>query len=47
MKQFKFKDGFKCVASTKEEAIKKHKVVATNNVHDRIERDTKKSNGDY
>lgn len=28
MKQFTFKDGFKCVASTKEEAIKKHKAEA-------------------
>ena len=28
MKQYTFKDGFKCVASTKEEAIKKHKVVS-------------------
>ena len=29
MKQFKFKDGFKCVASTKEEAIAQHKAIAT------------------
>lgn len=28
MKQYTFKDGFKCVASTKEEAIAKHKVMA-------------------
>lgn len=28
MKQYTFKDGFKCVASTKEEAIKKHKIIA-------------------
>lgn len=29
MKQYTFKDGFKCVASTKEEAIAQHKVVAS------------------
>ena len=28
MKQYTFKDGFKCVASTKEEAIQQHKVTA-------------------
>lgn len=28
MKQFTFKDGFKCVASTKEDAIAQHKVIA-------------------
>lgn len=28
MKQYTFKDGFKCVASTREEAIAKHKVIA-------------------
>ena len=29
MKQYTFKDGFKCVASTKEEAIAQHKVIAS------------------
>ena len=28
MKQYTFKDGFKCIASTKEEAIQKHKATA-------------------
>ena len=31
MKQYTFKDGFKCVASTREEAIQKHKVVVAGN----------------
>lgn len=36
MKQFKFSDGFKCVASTVEEAKAKHKVVASEEKEYRI-----------
>ena len=32
MKQYTFKDGFKCVASTKKEAIDQHKATAANKV---------------
>lgn len=37
MKQYTFKDGFKCVASTKEEAKQQHKVMATQHKGGRID----------
>lgn len=44
MKQYTFKDGYKCVASTEEEAIKKHKVVASKPASPKLTELTKKGN---